>query len=121
MFQLLESLLEFLDKSPNSPSEQDLTNNRAFKDMEAQWPKLGKQLKLAWNGDARERGRGGHKGVDGENVYLFPKLLKTSNLQKYEPDFALTMNAKRAVTDLYKLFCDKFRIVNKRNANWLDA
>jgi hypothetical protein len=120
MFQLLESLLEFLDSKGGVPTEQDLTNVRAYKDLVSTWPKLEKQLKLAWNGDAREMSRDGHKTAEGENVYIFPKLLKVSSLEKYDPDFKLTMPAKRCIAELFTLFCDKFKIANRRNTNWME-
>lgn len=131
MFTLLKELLaEYNDvrhfdakpaTSKEPPKESDLTDDKSFKLFVKSFPALEKQLKLAWNGDIKAMARGEHRGSEGEGVYVFPKLLKPSNLKKYDSSFTENQMSMRTVDELYKLFFAKFHVANKTRREWFEA
>lgn len=104
------------EKSP-PPTEKDLVDYKPYKLMVDNFPSLEKQLKLAWNGDIKVLARGGAVNDD----YIFPKLLKPSNLKKYDPKFAETRETMQVVKELYELFFKKFRIADKTDRKWFES
>lgn len=95
------------------PTEKDLTEYKPYQLLIKSYPGLERQLKLAWNGDAKAFG----KKAD-ENDYIFPKLLKTDNLKKYEERFAVNQATMQTVKELFDLFCTKFKVANKKHSGW---
>lgn len=95
------------------PVEKDLTEYKPYQLLIKAYPNLERQLKLAWNGDAKAKAKG-----EDENEYIFPKLLKTENLEKYEDRFVINRETMQTVKELFDLFCSKFKIANKKHNGW---
>lgn len=129
MFTLLQDLLERWDErgfkravdqhhgrqEPEAPlpTEQDLTSYKPYQLLISSYPKLERQLKLAWTGDIKAKQR-----KESEDSYIFPKLLKTENLEKYQDGFVINQETMRTVRELYELFIKKFHITNPKHSGW---
>lgn len=104
--QLLSQLLnEFVSASATAV----LDKSPLFDRVQHNWPKLAKQIKFAWAGDARDAEKG--RGYDD---FIMPKLLKYDSIKKYEPDFPHTNETRKLITDLYDLFRETFKIPSSR-------
>lgn len=95
------------------PTEKDLTDFKPYQMLVKAYPDLERQLKLAWNGDSRAMGK-----KEPESEYIFPKLLKTENLEKYQKGFSVNNETMRCVKELYDLFVQKFQIKDRKRNGW---
>ena len=95
------------------PTEQDLLGYKPYQLLIKAYPKLEKQLTLAWNGDIKVRAR-----KASEDDYIFPKLLRTDNLEKYDSTFVVNQETMQCVKELFDLFCSRFKVANKRHSGW---
>lgn len=99
---LLRQLLELQSVDASLFPESHL-----YDQIQKHWPKLAKQLKMAWDGDVRAAGKG-------EKDLLFPRLLKYDQIKRFEPDFPHTNATRQLITDVYDLFRKAFRISGDR-------
>lgn len=114
MFKYFKLLLELLNGS--LPTEKDLTEHPSYKLLIHNFPDLERQLKMAWNGDVRAKNKG-----EPESEYLFPKMLKTENLEKFDKKFVINQKSMTVVGELYDLFVAKFKVAHKRPSSWFTA